>query len=1026
MAHRFGLTTFLQPTYCSVCGQFIWGLFQQGYQCEDCQQYPIHKKCISQVTAVCPKQYAQPIDPRAKHTSLPSNAPTDSATPETAEAIQEQIAKLEASVVTEEHQMAATQKLVDMYGSDKSMKAQLMGQQAESQKKLENFHEQLSLLNEKLEKVLASSRVPHKTKSASVEVEANAMEVRANNPDPTEQPEQPHDTNSENSTENYQKGITICDYEARNDVEMTFTKGTPVIIASENDGWLWCTCDDGTQGWVDERYIQKLDGSASSGNETVDPEYTADEPNPAYENPTPDDDKRSSTEVTYNENPNVNNPDKLENIKPASPPPHEEPTSEEDAPPPLPARQTAVHVVSAAPIKPQEDEDSDWGDTEEESKQPETISPTPKSVEPQKQTDHSTNKAPAIPAEDPKPVHTPTPVVLKSKSPPQSEENQVKPAESKSALHDKNDSELHQPKTVSDTHTELPQKRPQPVPRPQPAAPHAVSKVDGTESKIPKDSHDQPSAAQGHSQPVLQPSASTNSAKAMPKIQTQTPANSQEHPITVPTPQAHVPPQSQTPPPQPLQPQLQTQTQVQPQPPPQPQTHSHPQAQQAQPRAQPQPRPRPQPQPQSKVETKGSTNPPTAVSPPLPSTAVATYSGKETPSVKGKTEVSPTPTKSDSSIASQATKPATIASTEKTPTSTSSSKPTSPTTVTSTKTNATTTSNTPNSTMKTEKQPTTSKNTVAMPRVSAASASRMLPPPPTTRALPKPTQPTSQTKPTPAPTTATPSKQRALPAPAHIVKQTSFTSTVPHQPTTDKPASDKFENTADKSSHKTSTLEEKTSEKPSAKSSVAHSTPAPTSTQVGTSLAPSTKPSTSTAVHQTPTVSVTPTQTPATTTATKTNPTPSTQSTPNPKVPSTQQPPVVSTESSISAPKPSTATASKTPAPTATKTTKPVTATTPTHAPTSTTPTPTPTPAPTTTLASTPTPAPTNPVVKATHTTAAKSKRPMPQIPPNALPMAPPPPIPAFLPDEPSFVPDIPDEDAPEPPDDEAPEPPAE
>ncbi|MBN3302832.1 KPCT kinase, partial [Amia calva] len=50
--HEFTATFFPQPTFCSVCHEFVWGLNKQGYQCRQCNA-AIHKKCIDKVIAKC-------------------------------------------------------------------------------------------------------------------------------------------------------------------------------------------------------------------------------------------------------------------------------------------------------------------------------------------------------------------------------------------------------------------------------------------------------------------------------------------------------------------------------------------------------------------------------------------------------------------------------------------------------------------------------------------------------------------------------------------------------------------------------------------------------------------------------------------------------------------------------------------------------------------------------------------------------------------------------------------------------------
>ncbi|XP_068171905.1 protein kinase C delta type-like [Antennarius striatus] len=50
--HEFRAVFFNQPTFCSVCREFLWGLNKQGYKCKQCNA-AIHKKCIEMIIGRC-------------------------------------------------------------------------------------------------------------------------------------------------------------------------------------------------------------------------------------------------------------------------------------------------------------------------------------------------------------------------------------------------------------------------------------------------------------------------------------------------------------------------------------------------------------------------------------------------------------------------------------------------------------------------------------------------------------------------------------------------------------------------------------------------------------------------------------------------------------------------------------------------------------------------------------------------------------------------------------------------------------
>uniref|UniRef100_A0A1B0CSN3 Phorbol-ester/DAG-type domain-containing protein n=1 Tax=Lutzomyia longipalpis TaxID=7200 RepID=A0A1B0CSN3_LUTLO len=70
--HNFKATTLKQPTFCTKCRGFIWGIGKQGYQCQVCTCV-VHKKCHRAVITKCVGMEREPNDQQQNEQELPHN-----------------------------------------------------------------------------------------------------------------------------------------------------------------------------------------------------------------------------------------------------------------------------------------------------------------------------------------------------------------------------------------------------------------------------------------------------------------------------------------------------------------------------------------------------------------------------------------------------------------------------------------------------------------------------------------------------------------------------------------------------------------------------------------------------------------------------------------------------------------------------------------------------------------------------------------------------------------------------------------
>ncbi|XP_077522615.1 calcium-independent protein kinase C-like [Amblyomma americanum] len=72
--HKFMATLLRQPSFCSHCHGFIWGLGKQGYQCQVCTCV-VHKRCHQDVVTKCPNMKENSDDECAAGSRFNINVP---------------------------------------------------------------------------------------------------------------------------------------------------------------------------------------------------------------------------------------------------------------------------------------------------------------------------------------------------------------------------------------------------------------------------------------------------------------------------------------------------------------------------------------------------------------------------------------------------------------------------------------------------------------------------------------------------------------------------------------------------------------------------------------------------------------------------------------------------------------------------------------------------------------------------------------------------------------------------------------